>query len=70
MKTACRDRYHEIDGKRCETKEGVPKNQMPRGGRGGYGGYGGPGGYGGGPGGYGAPGGYGGYGQDFGEEQL
>ncbi|CBY32620.1 unnamed protein product [Oikopleura dioica] len=67
MKTVCRDRYHEIDGKRCETKEGVPKNQMPRGGgqRGGYGGgYGAPGGYGG-QGGYGAPGGYGGY-QDFG----
>jgi len=67
MKTVCRDRYHEIDGKRCETKEGVPKNQMPRGGgnRGSYGGgYGAPGGYGG-HGGYGAPGGYGGY-QDFG----
>ena len=53
------ERYHEIDGKRCEAKEGVAKDKMGGGGRGGFGGggYGNQGGYGGGYGGaYGAQG--------------
>jgi len=68
MKHAVKARYHEIDGKRCECKEGVPKSQMQGGGQGGgwggQGGYGGQqGGYGGHQGGYGGQqGGYGGYG--------
>jgi len=60
MKHAVKARYHEIDGKRCECKEGVPKAQMQQGGHGGWqqggGGYGG-GGYGGHGGGYGGHGG-------------
>ena len=45
----CLERFHEIEGKRCETKEGVPKQEMNRHqhehhnygayARGGYGGY-------------------------------
>lgn len=71
MKHAVKARYHEIDGKRCECKEGVPKAQMQQGGghgggwnqqQGGYGG-GGYGGHGG--------GGYGGHGgqQSWGGQQ-
>jgi len=30
MKQAVKERFHEIDGKRCETKEGVPKQEMNR----------------------------------------
>merc|ERR1719466_372773 len=51
MKLAVKERYHEIDGKRCETKEGVPKQEMAQQ-QGGYGG-----GYGGQGGGYGGQGG-------------
>jgi len=49
MKLAVKERFHEIEGKRCETKEGVPKQEMNRHqhehhnygayARGGYGGY-------------------------------
>lgn len=67
MKHAVKARYHEIDGKRCECKEGVPKSQMQQQHHGGWnnhhggygGGYGGHGGYGGGQG-WGGQGGYGG----------
>ena len=49
VKRKCLERFHEIEGKRCETKEGVPKQEMNRHqhehhnygayARGGYGGY-------------------------------
>lgn len=70
MKHAVKARYHEIDGKRCECKEGVPKAQMQQGGGHGGGWQQGGGGYGGGYGGHGG-GGYGGHGggQSWGGQQ-